>query len=39
VLPDLTPEHRRVVFNQMQERIAAQPGVVAVAQVALSPTM
>jgi predicted permease len=33
----LTPDHRRVVFDEMQERIAAQPGVVAVSQVALSP--
>ena len=36
-LPQLTPEHRRVVFDEMQERIAAQPGVQSVAQVFLSP--
>lgn len=36
-LPDLSPEHRRVVFDQMLERIAAQPGVVSAAQVMLSP--
>jgi predicted permease len=36
-LPRLAPEHRRVVFDQMQERIAGQPGVQSVAQVVLSP--
>ncbi len=36
-LPRLPPEHRRVVFDEMQERIAAQPGVESVAQVFLSP--
>lgn len=36
-LPELSPEHRRVMFNQIEERIKAQPGVVAAAQVTLSP--
>jgi putative ABC transport system permease protein len=36
-LPRLAPEHRRVVFDELQERIAAQPGVQSVAQVFLSP--
>jgi putative ABC transport system permease protein len=36
-LPGLAPEHRRVLFDQMQERIAAEPGVQAVSQVSLSP--
>jgi predicted permease len=36
-LPRLAAEHRRVVFDEMQERIAAQPGVQSVAQVFLSP--
>jgi predicted permease len=36
-LPGLAPEHRRVVFDQMEQRIAAEPGVRAVSQVALSP--
>lgn len=36
-LPDLPPAHRRVVFDQMQERIAALPGVESSAQVWLSP--
>ena len=36
-LPRLPPEHRRVVFDGMQDRIAAQPGVESVAQVFLSP--
>jgi predicted permease len=36
-LPDLPPEQRRLMFDQVQERIAAQPGVVSVAQVTLSP--
>lgn len=36
-LPDLKPEHRQVVFDQIEERIAAQPGVVSVSQVTLSP--
>ena len=36
-LPDLSPEHRRVVFDQMEERIATQPGVESVGVVWLSP--
>ena len=36
-LPELPPEQRRVMFDQIEERIAAQPGVVSVAQVTLSP--
>jgi putative ABC transport system permease protein len=36
-LPRLAPEHRRVVFDELQERIAAQPGVQSAAQVFLSP--
>ena len=36
-LPDLPPAQRRLVFEQMQERIAALPGVEAVAEVFLSP--
>lgn len=36
-LPTLKPEHRRLVFDQIEERIAAQSGVVSVAQVTLSP--
>lgn len=36
-LPELTPEHRRVVFDQMQAGIAALPGVVAVSQAFLGP--
>ena len=36
-LPELTPEHRRVMFDQIEERIEAQPGVVSAAQVTLSP--
>ena len=36
-LPDLEPAHRHLVFDQIEERIAAQPGVVSVAQVTLSP--
>jgi putative ABC transport system permease protein len=36
-LPDVKPDQRHLVFDQIQERIAAQPGVVSVAQVTLSP--
>ena len=36
-LPDLTPEHRRVMFDQIEQRIEALPGVVSAAQVSLSP--
>ena len=36
-LPDLPPAHRRVVFDEMQQRIAALPGVESSAPVLLSP--
>ena len=36
-LPAVKPEQRHLVFDQIQERIAAQPGVTSVAQVTLSP--
>ncbi|HTV00115.1 MAG TPA: ABC transporter permease, partial [Luteitalea sp.] len=36
-LPDLPPTHRRVVFDEMQRRIAALPGVQSAAQVWLTP--
>ena len=36
-LLELEPENRRVVFEQMQARLAAQPGVSSVAAVFLSP--
>lgn len=36
-LPNLQPERRRIVFDQLQERLQAQPGVVSVAPVWLSP--
>lgn len=36
-LPKLQPERRRIVFQDLEERIRAQSGVVAVAPVALSP--
>lgn len=36
-LPDLKPEQRLLMFDQIEQRIAAQPGVVSVAQVFLSP--
>jgi predicted permease len=36
-LPDLPPDQRHLVFDQFEERIAAQPGVVSVAQVTMSP--
>ena len=36
-LPELPPEQRRLMFDQIEERIKVQPGVVAAAQVTLSP--
>jgi putative ABC transport system permease protein len=36
-LPKLQPERRRILYEQIQERVAAQPGVVSVAPVWLSP--
>jgi putative ABC transport system permease protein len=36
-LPELPPEQRRMMFDQIEERIKAQPGVVSAAQVTLSP--
>jgi predicted permease len=36
-LRSLAPEHRRRVFDEMEARIAAEPGVRAVSQVSLSP--
>lgn len=36
-LPNLQPERRRMVYEQIQERIEAQPGVVSVGMIWLSP--
>jgi predicted permease len=36
-IPQLTAEHRRVIFDQMEERIRSQPGVRSVAQTFLFP--
>jgi predicted permease len=36
-LPNLQPERRRIVFEQLEERIRTQPGVVSVARIWLSP--
>lgn len=36
-LPGQPPEKRRIVFDQLQERLAAQPGVLSVAPVWLPP--
>jgi predicted permease len=36
-LPNLQPERRRLVFQQLEERIRTEPGVISVASVWLSP--
>jgi predicted permease len=36
-LPHLKDEHRKVVFEQMKERITAQPGILSVSTVAITP--
>ncbi len=36
-LPAMPPEQRLLMFDQIEARIAAQPGVIALAQVSLSP--
>jgi putative ABC transport system permease protein len=36
-LPHLNPEYRKLVFEQMNERITAQPGIVSVSTVAITP--
>ena len=36
-LPKLEPDHRRVVFEQLQQRMESMPGVVSAAPVLFSP--
>ena len=36
-LPKLQPERRALVFDQLEERIRSQPGVISAARVAMSP--
>jgi putative ABC transport system permease protein len=36
-LPDVNQEHRRVIFEELEQRIKSQPGVVSVSSVFLSP--